>query len=474
MKAMCSFITWISQLAIRLFPVAVAFCVLYFPAYKGVMLGYVPVAAGAVIALLVLWKRTAIEKRLSTCSRQSIKVWLFVIPAVLQLVLILVMRSVPLFDGLFVVQHAQNLLNSGNMDPMTYYPPAQTWWYAVWFYFLDSTSIVAQISHIPLSLGVTWGVYKLSRDLMPESAARLAALIVAWYPSFVGYVLTTPYYHYLYTFLMIVMVWGAHRFASGEFRLVNMPWMFLAGIAAGLGALTKGTQLIAPLQIAVWMLLVCAAKKIFPFKRLLAGGAVFLAALMTVLAPWIARNWVVFDEIVPVCTSGGLVLYSANNPDSNGLYSEIPDMTNIQTPQEMLAHADHCTEMAMDFMVGQPRAFLHLAGVKFLHTWGVEATFVELMNYKGSTPARMQDGLTLIYMTGWAALVLFWFLQVLNCIFKKYPITSIELLVGVIILSNALVYVVFEGGDRHHLPMVPLVIISLFSVVKSSPLVVKE
>jgi len=112
--------------------------------------------------------------------------------------------------------------------------------------------------------------------------------------------------------------------------------------------------------------------------------------------------------------------------------------------------------------------------VKFLHTWGVEATFVELMNHKGSTPARMQDGLTLIYMTGWAALGLFWFLLVLNSIFKKHPVTSIELLVGVIILSNALVYVVFEGGDRHHLPMVPLIIVSLFSVVKRTPQVVED
>ena len=42
------------------------------------------------------------------------------------------------------------------------------------------------------------------------------------------------------------------------------------------------------------------------------------------------------------------------------------------------------------------------------------------------------------------------------------------LLVAVLVLSNAAVYLVFEGGDRHHLPLVPLIMAILLHRVTAS------
>jgi 4-amino-4-deoxy-L-arabinose transferase-like glycosyltransferase len=384
---------------------------------------------------------------------------LYIGPALVQAVLVLVLRPVPVFDGLFVVNHARALLETGRMDPMTYYPPLMTWWYAGWFRVFGASDLVAQLSQIPLSLGVTWTTVRLVRVIGGSAgAARLAGLIVAWYPSFIGYVLTTPYYHYLYTVLTVAMVAALLRGEEEARGGGGGRWMVAAGVAAGLGALTKATQLIAPLQVATWLVMVCLARGRWPTRRLLFGCLLFGAGMLVTVGPWTLRNARVFDALVPVCTSGGLVLFSANNPESNGLYSETPDIADIESPAEMLAHSRWCTEQAKAFMRDEPAAFVRLAVRKFIHTWGGESTFAELINRRGVSEARLEAGFSALFFAGWTALALVWAGESVRRWRRRVPLSTAEWLVAVLILSNAAVYLVFEGGDRHHLPLVPLIV----------------
>lgn len=455
--------TWLLSIAaakIRLFPLIVAGCVLAFPAYKGMVVGYVPVFAGLAIAVALLLGKDAASRAAAPDHRYVWSILLYAAPALVQFGLLLVFRPAPLFDGLFVYRHAEVLAATGAMDPMTYYPPAQTWWYASWFAAFGVSPLVAQLSQIPLSLGVTWTVYQLTRNLADERSARLAALATAWYPSFVVYVLTTPYYHYLYTLLTVVMTWGVMRFHQSDRFGVGLGWMLVAGLAAGAGALTKAVQLIAPLQVLTWWF-VLGLRTSPPWRKWASGFAVFAFGMAAWLGPWMLRNHQVFDDWVPVCTSGGLVLYSANNPDSNGLYSAMPDEVVLSTPAEMLAHTRWCSDQAKRFMVEQPLAFLDLAWRKFLHTWGVEATFTELINWRGEGRGWIKPAFSAVAATGWAAMVALWAWSAWRRRAARASLTVFEIWAGVLILSNALVYVIFEGGDRHHLPLVPLMVVLL-------------
>jgi hypothetical protein len=443
----------VSAKAIRLFPLAVASCVLLFPAYKGIFPGYVPVLLGAISAWLLT------RGRFAACRAAQPGIWsLYVLPFAVQMSLLLLFRPEPQFDGLYVYRHAVDLLRTGQMDPMTYYPPAMTWWYAGWFWLLGASPLLAQFSQIPLALGVTWSTVCLVRELTAdEKTARLAGMAVAWYPTFLGYVLTTPYYHYLYTLFTVLMVWMACRFWN---RSSGYGCILLAGIFAGCGALTKAVQLVAPLQLACWLLVAfCAAeKKVWTLGRLIPGLALFGGGLMLVLLPWMTRNWIVFREVVPVCTSGGLVLYSANNPSSNGLYSDGPDKVQLASPREMLDHTRWCSAQARAFMRNEPRQFVDLAWRKFLHTWGSEATFTELINWRGQSSPIIKRGFSFIFLAGWAGLVTLWTGLALNRFRRNCALTPYEAFTGVMVLSNALIYIVFEGGDRHHLPLVPLLV----------------
>jgi len=471
----------ISRFAIRFFPYLVAACLLIFPAYKGIWPGYIPVVSGLVFTMVFYRKQNGISECIGSWSNCRLFLILLVLPATIQIMLILVIQSVPMYDGLFVVRHAETLVTTGRMDPLTYYPPLQTWWYAAWFKLFGSSAVVAQLSHIPLSAGVTWLVYRTAKYFGSEKHARMVGLAAAWYPSFVSYVLTTPYYHYLYTLLMVWMVHGLLRgaatfpiqkstFNSQHSTLNIQLWKYwgVAGVAAGLGSLTKGTQLIAPLQVVTWLVILGCVTKVFPWRRMIGGMIVFLIGMMLALGPWTIRNWYVFNDVVPVCTSGGLVMYSANNPTSNGLYSDIPDTVALQTPAEMLAHTRWCSDQARDFIRNHPKEFANLAWRKFLHTWGVEATFAELIHRKDKPAVPMQHAFSFLFLTGWASLVAAWALKSFLLARQRSPLSAYELLAGVLILSNALVYVVFEGGDRHHLPLVPLILLYLMPCIGTS------
>lgn len=460
-RFLCSF----SRIAIRVFPLIVAACVLAFPAYKNVWLGYVPVFAGACMAAVMAVMHRRFIQHSRSWSQGAERLVLYALPAMTQVVMLIVMRPMASYDGLFVIQHARALAAFGHMDPMTYYPPAQTWWYAAWFAAFGSSDLVAQLSQIPLSIGVTWSVLQLGRRLTDVGRARFAALLIAWYPSCLGYVLTSPYYHYLYTLLTILMVWAI---AGREFQSDSKSdarRFFVAGLLAGLGALTKATQMIAPLQVMVWVVLASAAIGYRPTFRSAVGSiAVFCVGMLLIIGPWTARNWRVFGDFVPVCTSGGLVLYSANNPDSNGLYSGTPDDVSLETPAQMLAHSRQCSDRAKQFIREHPGRFLDLAWRKFLHTWGVEATFADLINRRGESNAILDKAFSFFFAAGWAGLVLAWAWSSARRF--REPTDAFEMLAGVVIISNAAVYVIFEGGDRHHLPLVPL--IALLVIVYAS------
>ncbi len=444
--------TW----AVRLFPLLVLALVAVFPAYKQVWLGYVPVALGMAVAVMSIAQRERLAAWLGRVGDVGWWIALYIVPGAIQVGLLLWFRPEPWFDGLFVFRHGATLAATGVMDPMTYYPPAQAWWYASWFAVFGATALVAQVSQIPLSLGITWLSGRLAGEAGGPVAGRATALVVAWYPTFLGYVLTTPYYHYLYTLTLLAMVWGLLRWRDAVSPRAAMAWALLGGALAGLSALTKAVQLIAPLQAATWVLCLVLAGTLAA-RRAVAGVVVFSLGMAVVLAPWVVRNARVFDAFVPVCTSGGLVLYSANHPDSNGLYSALPDQADITTPAEMLAHSRWCSAEARRFIREDPVRFAGLAARKALHTWGSEATFTDLINRRGTVPGWIKPVFSAAFVAGWALVATWWALAAVRVVRQRVSPSPSEWLLGVLVLSNAVVYLVFEGGDRHHLPFVPLI-----------------
>ena len=267
------------------------------------------------------------------------------------------------------------------------------------------------------------------------------------------YILVTPYYSSLYVVFILLMVLSWLRVQAD--RPFWIP-AFGGGVAAGCGALAKAVLLIAPAQTLLFLIL---TDRSIVQRRLWVVWGIFTLAMMATIAPWILRNYQVFGRPVPVATSGPLVLYSANNPRSNGLYSSLPDETHVTTPAEMLSHGQWCREQAFRFIRSRPRDFASLVWRKLLHTWGTETTFVELINFKGQTLGKWDPALRAVVLTGWATLVLAWATTAVRAMYHRMPPAPLEIATGLLVLSKIIVYSLYEGGARHHLPAVPLLIL---------------
>ena len=424
-----------------------------FPAFKGVPAGYLPLLAGGALLGLLHIGLPRLAPSLERMGERTF-LWILVLAsALLPSALILVFRSAPSSDGFFVYREAVRLLETGQMNPLTYYAPAQVWYFALFFKLFGASPLAAQLCEIPLSAGIALLVYFIGRQAGSIRAARFAALGVVCYPGLALYPLVTPYYFHLYAVAILLMVFSWLRLQSSNKNWLPALW---GGWAAGAGTLAKAVLLIAPLQTLFF--LVTATGALFQ-RRLWAVWGLFILAMAATLSPWAVRNFRVFGEPVLVCTSGPLVLYSANNPQSNGLYSALPDEKTVETPREMLAHGAWCKEQAFSFIRAQPMAFARLVWLKLLHTWGTETSFVELINWKGQALGKKDPALRFIVQTGWAALVLAWAATAASLWRRHAPPTALEIAAGIFVLSKFVVYSVYEGGARHHLPAVPLLLL---------------
>lgn len=426
---------------------------LYFPAFKGVPAGYLPILAGGLLLGLLYIGSAQLAPSLERMNERSF-LWILVLASILlQSLLILAFRSAPSSDGFFVYREAVQLLETGRMNPLTYYAPAQVWYFALFFQLFGASPLAAQLCQIPLAAGIALLVYFIGRQAGSIRAARFAALGAVFYPGLALYPLVTPYYFHLYAVAILLMVFSWLRLQASNKNWLPALW---GGWAAGAGTLAKAVLLIAPLQTLFF--LIATTGSIFQ-RRLWAVWGLFFLAMAATLSPWVVRNFRVFGEPVLVCTSGPLVLYSANNPQSNGLYSALPDEKTVETPREMLAHGAWCKEQAFAFIRAQPKAFARLVWLKLLHTWGTETSFVELINWKGHPLGKGDPALRFIVQTGWAALVLAWAATAAVLWRRRAPPTALEIAAGIFVLSKFVVYSVYEGGARHHLPAVPLLLL---------------
>ncbi|MBU1693438.1 MAG: hypothetical protein KKC51_05685 [Verrucomicrobia bacterium] len=448
----------------RLAGLATLAMLLFFPLYKGRPEGWIPLAVSGGLAWIVISRqavitrfRMMIGKALDLLTGFGFLSLALGIPALLQVGLVFWLQPSPSFDGLFVLQEAEHLVRTGQMSPLTYYAPGQIWYYGLLFKLFGATPVVAQLGQLPLFLGMIFVFYGIARRSCSLATARIATLAMAFYPSMILYALVTPYYFYLYTLMILLMV---GRWLAVATNRGGVGAAFAGGLAAGAGALTKAVLLVAPVQaLAFWLL---SAKSFFQ-RRLWMAWLLFVVGMGLVIAPWAWRNRQVFGEPILVCASGPLVFYSANNPESDGLYSPLPDETHIETPDEMVRHMRYCRDQAQAFILAHPGQFVRLALRKLLHTWGTETTYIELINRGGEAMPTLDPALRFIAQSGWGALVMLWAFVALRALRHRWQASPLELAAAILVLTKWVVYSFYEGGARHHLPAVPLLILYVVS-----------
>jgi hypothetical protein len=178
------------------------------------------------------------------------------------------------------------------------------------------------------------GVFRLGEKLRGARTGMLAAFLVAAYAP----------YHYL-TFLVYREAICLPLFAL--FLLLILPgnyrrWSWLAMSAlVGLMAMLREEFILLSLSAS---LAVCIGEGFrlrewrTTARRPVLRIAAMAAVVLLIMAPWVWRNWRVFNEFQLTGTLGGIQMYLGNNGDID---PASPDYDFYRTIPELATHTDH-------------------------------------------------------------------------------------------------------------------------------------
>jgi len=128
----------------------------------------------------------------------------------------------------------------------------------------------------------------------PRGAALCAGVLAALHPFFIGGVTDIRSEPLFMMLLLAAML------------LVLRDRPALAGIALGLAALTRPTALLCIPLFALFVAL---------RTRALQRGALLVLTALLALAPWMARNYLRFHEVIPVNDAAGFNIWRGTRPD---------------------------------------------------------------------------------------------------------------------------------------------------------------
>jgi len=220
-------------------------------------------------------------------------------------------------DALQYDQMALNLVNGkGFVDetgsPTAFIPPLYYLFLASIYHIFGHSYLVVRILQAILGSLTCFIIYKIAEIIFSRKIGLISTLISSVYPAF-----TFFYYgpaglltETLFIFLFCLGVLLSLKSFIKNSLILSMT----AGIFLGLATLTRPIGLFIPLVIFAWLIMVRT-----PFKKLFNISLPSLLAFLTILSPWIIRNYIVFHAIVPASTAGGINFYASHSSLARGL-----------------------------------------------------------------------------------------------------------------------------------------------------------
>ena len=235
-----------------------------------------------------------------------------------------------------------------------YMPPLASYLWLGLFHLFGETSL-APTAYLVLSLAAAAACIALLFDLTLQITASRwasagAAAMLALYPTFV-FVSATYHTTNIALMLNLLLLRLAIQAARGPVK--PMSW-FAMGVVCALCALVRSELLaVTPLIVAL------ASAWRWPNLRTMLGILVVAGlAMMLTLAPWVARNYATFHQVIPVANSSGYNLWKGFGHAANGSGNFIES-----SPQGAAeSHAIRAlAPFGPNFEVRQEAAFKHAA-----------------------------------------------------------------------------------------------------------------
>jgi len=324
---------------------------------------------------------------------------------------------------------------------------------------------VARAFQVFLGVVVVFLVYVLMRRLATPGGALLAAFLAAANPALIylsGLIMSEILYIIGLLCVLLLLVRDARSprtpASTGRYAIV--------GALLGAAYLTRPQTLFFAAFVAgavLWL-------RTLSWRARFARIAVLAASAAIVVSPWIVRNAVHFDALVPSTTHGGITFYESNNeliptdPQFKGIVvlprRAVPEWDELKDLPEV-EYNRRAWEKGIDFVTSHPGLSARMAWWKFLRFWRFDAGIEVPERFLVKLPGGVEGGAARFFRSVDLGAVYWWvvvplFLLGLAASWKARK--RYVLLYGVVI-SHTVVALIFHGSIRARSPVEPVVVI---------------
>jgi len=233
---------------------------------------------------------------------------------------------------------------------------------AVAFWIFGSYSIKAamafELFQVLLSLLSCYVLFRLGSTLFNEWTGLIAALMLALYPASIHFSVQKIEYGTLLTFMGLLIV----QQTIAVSRRPSLAGNLLLGALAGVAALVNPVILAFFPFAVLWLLWTSRSDWGTSLKAAIAIGGCCAA----VMAPWLIRNYLVFDRFVFIKSNFGRELVQSNfRTDGNAFIAANPETITGNDGQKSALY----NQQALSLIIAKPKQLLSQMGIKFQRFW---------------------------------------------------------------------------------------------------------
>jgi 4-amino-4-deoxy-L-arabinose transferase-like glycosyltransferase len=383
---------------------------------------------------------------------------LFALALALRVGVALALRPPPAWDGVLYERAARGIARgmgyvtfmfvqrSSDTVPTAFYPVGYPAFVGALYRLFGERLLVLQLGGAVVSALAVLLAHRIAWRARPTRAAHFAGLFYALLPGsivFAPAAMTEP----LFAMLLAAALWCLTREPQG----VRTGGLVVAGLTLALATFVRPQALL----LAPVLPLFSAGPYASPLARARAA-AIVTAFTVLPLLPWTARNCRSLDGCAIVSTNGGSNLAIGAVPRANGRYFALDAGDGCRGVVGEVAR-DRCWRaVARSAIQNDPARWLALAVIKLDHTLSYEAFPVGYL--RESRAVAMDDAREQRWRRAitrpWRVFLLLALLALAPFSGRsRLPPPARAALVGAAVMLAT--HVVFFGGDRYHLPLVP-------------------
>jgi hypothetical protein len=369
-------------------------------------------------------------------------------------------------------QIASQLVYSDELGRRAQWPPGWPLAYAPFVWIFGTTLVATTLANVALYLCAASATWSLANRLAGRSAGTIATLLLTFWPSrllMAGLAAKE-------NLLIALVIAGTALAIRALDPATRRPLATALGAGAALGAATltqPGVFLLLPVVPLCYRFAMAAMGP----RRFVVWIAAVVGGATIAVVPWMMRNCVVFEgAFCGVSSNGGSVFYRVNNANATGFY-----MPERGTPLEGLSEVEKNRrgyELGRQWIAAHPVGAARLAARKIAGYLGSDdygAYWSVLRGSGGSEDSAIGTASKLrvaLYRLASVVSLAYWVVLTTLCAqtILKWP--SPDTQVGRMLppfiyplLCGAVVFGIFESGDRQHMfAVAPLIVLAAVGI----------